>query len=543
MNRTTLVLTALMLLCPPALPDASPAMLHVPSDYPTIQSAIKDAAPGDEVVVEDGIHSGVENFNIDFLGKAITVRSLNLTPATCIIDCQGGFGDKRAFRFQSGEGLDSVVNGFTIRNGLAGGGGAILCENGSSPSISGCVFENNEVFGSANGGAIHADGGLAVVGCSFIGNAAAGGGGGAIYCTGGSPLVSGCVFEGNAAVYGGAIYFSGTIDARVADSRFSTCDGTRGGAVYANLTLGDVFEDNLFNDNSADWGAGIYLEECQQAALTGNLVTGNRALLYGGGIHVRESTGIVLQESTVSGNVISEPAGAGGGIAAGRGSSLSIATTILWGNDAARGPAVALVEPPDSIVAIHCSDVEGGLGACFVTPGSFLEWGGWMIGDDPLFCDPAEDNFNLQEASPCAAAAQPDCGRIGARDAECAGQLIDASLVCIPDTGTLPFQVMMSLELANLSAAQFRRVAGQIDVERADGSLLTHWRHGWITLSAEGLFTQTWPVMIPPRQSMHGENRFVLSGVDVTPPPYNQPPYWPSGQTATDSCTVTGIMD
>ena len=381
------------------------------------------------------------------------------------------------------------------------------------------------------------------MGCSFIGNAAAGGGGGAIYCTNGSPLISGCEFEGNAAVYGGAIYLAGTIDSRVAESRFTACDGTRGGAVYANLTQGDVFDDNVFSGNSADWGAGVYLEESQQVEFIANLVIGNRALLYGGGIHVREATGIVLQENTVADNVISEAAGAGGGIAAGRGSSLSIANSILWGNSADRGPAVALVELPESSVAIHCSNVEGGLDACFVDAGGFLEWGGWMIGADPLFCDPGEDNYNLQQASPCAATAQPTCGRIGARDTECAGQLIDASLVCIPDTGTLPFQVIMSLELANLSADQFRRVAGQIDVERADGSLLTHWRHGWITLSAAGSFTQTWPVMIPPRQSMHGINRFILYGVDVTPPPYNQPPYWPAGQTASDSCTVTGIMD
>jgi len=543
MNRTTVVLTALILLCPLAQPDARPATLLVPSDYPTIQSAIKDALPGDEVVVEDGIYSGSENHNLDFLGKAITVRSLNLTPAACIIDCQGGGGKKRAFHFHRGEGPDSVVNGFTIRNGLAPGGGAILCESDSTPSISGCLFENNQVSGSANGGAILAETGLVVVGCSFAGNAAGSGGGGAVFCAGGSPLISGCTFEDNSAVYGGAISLSNTIDARVADCRFTGCTSSRGGAVYVNITQGDLFEDNVFSDNSADWGAGIYLEECQQTLITGNLLTGNRALLYGGGIHIREGSGIDLRENTLAGNLVSEASGAGGGINAGRGSSLSITNTILWGNSAARGPALALVEPPGSTVAIHCSNVDGGRDACFVSPDGTLEWGTWMIGADPLFCSPGEDDFGLQAASPCAAAAQPACSRIGARDAECSGLLIDASLVCVPDSGTLPFQVMMSLELANLCTDQYRQVAGRIDVERADGSVLTHWRHGWVNLSAGTGFTQTWAVMIPPRQSMHGENKFILSSIDVTPPPYNQPPYWPSGRTASDSCAVTGLMD
>ncbi len=38
---------------------------------------------------------------------------------------------------------------------------------------------------------------------------------------------------------------------------------------------------------------------------------------------------------------------------------------------------------------------------------------------------------------------------------------------------------------------------------------------------------------------MVGENRFILFGKDVTPAPYNRPPYWPAGETQTDFCTVT----
>ena len=47
----------------------------MPDDCPTIQAAIDAAVDGDEVVVGDGVHTGAGNLDLDFGGKAITVRS------------------------------------------------------------------------------------------------------------------------------------------------------------------------------------------------------------------------------------------------------------------------------------------------------------------------------------------------------------------------------------------------------------------------------------------------------------------------------------
>ena len=46
-------------------------------DYPTIQAAIDDANDFDTVIVLPGTYTGAGNRDIDFLGKAITVRSTN----------------------------------------------------------------------------------------------------------------------------------------------------------------------------------------------------------------------------------------------------------------------------------------------------------------------------------------------------------------------------------------------------------------------------------------------------------------------------------
>ncbi|MHC4621490.1 MAG: hypothetical protein ACYTEQ_27425 [Planctomycetota bacterium] len=64
----------------------------VPSQYATIQAAIDDCNDVDAVIVEPNTYTGPGNRDIDFLGKAITVRSTdpedaNVVAAT-VIDCQ-----------------------------------------------------------------------------------------------------------------------------------------------------------------------------------------------------------------------------------------------------------------------------------------------------------------------------------------------------------------------------------------------------------------------------------------------------------------------
>src|SRR5262245_23653106 len=131
---------------------------YVPSEYSTIQAAISDSVDGDVVLVADGTYTGTGNRDMDFGGKAISVRSASGNPAACVIDCQGSvISPRRAFYFHTGEANASVVQGLTIRNGHRptnlGYGGAVYCV-GSSPLITDCIFENNR---AGHGGAIATD--------------------------------------------------------------------------------------------------------------------------------------------------------------------------------------------------------------------------------------------------------------------------------------------------------------------------------------------------------------------------------------------------
>jgi len=191
-------------------------------DYGTIQEALTAATDGDVIIVGAGTYSGPGNRDLDFEGKAITLRSAD--GAVCVIDCQQ---QGRAFIFANGEGPDSVVDGFTIVNGYHPDyGGAIEC-NGASPTISNCIITN---CSSYDGGAIdcynasptiidctlsdnHADndGGAIecysgsdalISGCTIINNSAGHSGGG-IDCYGSSPVIVNCVITGNSAVADG----------------------------------------------------------------------------------------------------------------------------------------------------------------------------------------------------------------------------------------------------------------------------------------------------------------------------------------------------
>jgi len=121
--------------------------IRVPADQPTIQDGIDVARPDDEVVIAPGTYTGPRNREIDFKGKAITVRS-ERGAETCIIDCQGeGFG----FIFQNGESQNSVLEGLTIEDGEGdywNPGDAIICF-GSSPTIRNNVLRECDTYTKA----------------------------------------------------------------------------------------------------------------------------------------------------------------------------------------------------------------------------------------------------------------------------------------------------------------------------------------------------------------------------------------------------------
>ncbi len=118
---------------------------------------------------------------------------------------------------------------------------------------------------------------------------------------------------------------------------------------------------------------------------------------------------------------------------------------------------------------------------------------------------------------------------------------VAAQLTCSPASGTLPFVVQFTAQLSNSYTGQLRRLAARVNLTLGAGGYFAGWRAGYTNVAPGESYIAVWNQNLPALGTLLGENQFQLAAEDVTPAPYNQPPYPPAGDTATDACTVTGM--
>ncbi|MFC1572655.1 SUMF1/EgtB/PvdO family nonheme iron enzyme [Candidatus Eisenbacteria bacterium] len=188
----------------PCMPDLIILRPDGSGDFPTIQTAITASAAQDTIELEDGIYVGDGNRGVDFLGRAIVVRSQSGDPRSCVIDCEYV---SRGFSFQNGESEESSLEGVTIRNG-ADESGAGIYFYGSSPRVSDCILDGN-----------HAT--LA---------------GGGMYSNFASPTVSGCTFSQNVAQLGGAMFLLDSPAGSLLGCTLAHNSAASGGGVFCNAS-------------------------------------------------------------------------------------------------------------------------------------------------------------------------------------------------------------------------------------------------------------------------------------------------------------------
>lgn len=321
--------------------------------YCSIQTAIDNAADTDEIEVAAGTYLEAINFN----GKAVTLRSAD-GPEVTTIDGTGSF---HVVQCVTGEGPETVLDGFTITGGHAVGRddpdfkGGGMYNSGSSPTVRDCIFTGNFAsadcgFSVCGGGGMcnNLAGGPTVTDCTFIGNDGGERGGG-LLTAGSFTTVSGCTFIGNTSVRGGGMSCTSSGGAVVTDCVFmeNTADNSGGGAYSAGASL--TMEDCTFVANSAGFGGGLYASGATVVSCTfdhntsgrgGGVYNGGAAIVDclfignmggdGGGLYnqgVGSVTGCVFTGNTSPGD--------GGGLAAA--GSGSVAGCTFVGNTANRG--------------------------------------------------------------------------------------------------------------------------------------------------------------------------------------------------------------
>ena len=329
---------------------AHAADIHVPGDQPTIQAGIDAANAGDVVILKNQTYMGAGNTNLDFRGKAITVRSESNDPTLCIID---GQGSGRGFIFHTGETAAATVSGLTIQNGKALSvdtvplGGGMLCDN-ASPTITNCAFIGNFAFGGG-GMANNASSSPTVTNCTFINNSTdpvtdVGGGGmlNDFHC---SATVTNCTFIGNSSPQGAGMANDHS-DPSVINCTF-----------FGNTSRSNGLGGGMFNSISSP-------------TVVNCVFSGNSADSLGGGLFDTLDSSPTFINCTFSGN----SAPTGGGIfnvnTGSFNSSSAVINCIFWGDTGG--------EINDSFTASHCI-IQGSDGLTTTPDGS----GNFSV--DPLF--------------------------------------------------------------------------------------------------------------------------------------------------------------
>jgi hypothetical protein len=372
--------------------------LHVPSEFVSIQAAIDTAIDGETVTLAPMTYTGSGNRDLDFKGKAISVRSTNPYDPTVVtatvINCQGTEAEPhRGFRFISGEGPDSIIAGLTITRGygpnepvgyMASAGGAIFCFT-SNPTISLCVINDNYA-GYKAGGIYCEECNPTIANCTFSRNSASYGCG--IYCCKSSPTVINCTFTGNRTDYPGMGFGAGMVSAENSNPTITNCtfSGNFAHSQAGGLYIGDyctpTVTNCIFSANSAGYGGGMYNGWYSTTKVSDCVFSGNLARDNGGAMLNSRDAEPIITNCTFTGN----SAKAGGGMLNYH-SIPTLTNCIFWGN---------LPNEIDGRALVRYSSIRGG-------------WlGEGNIDEDPCFVEPESNDFHLRPDSPCINAGDPN---------------------------------------------------------------------------------------------------------------------------------------
>jgi len=251
------------------VPDGD-GVLHVPSEYSTIQGAIYNLIlPTDRIEVAAGTYTE----DIVFSGHSNLLYSASGSAQTTIIG---------TVTINSGETASAIFKGFTVQGRLLTEssspsiqecvfenntsteyGGAVSCYLGS-PTFSDCIFNNNHSDGSGGAISFSRNTNAAVTNCSFNGNTA-GYLGGVVRYWNATGTLTNCSFTGNVtqATAGGALSVDAVdsvvsiVDCELLNNQSQITHGAIHGDVGLNLTLtGTTLCANLPDNTIGGWGDG-----------------------------------------------------------------------------------------------------------------------------------------------------------------------------------------------------------------------------------------------------------------------------------------------
>jgi len=308
---------------------------------------------------------------------------------------------------------NEIFNNVASTAGIGRGGG--LSSYLSNLTLQNNDFSNNiastDETGYGHGGGVYFRDSIVALQLNTLQNNLASeftyGAGGGLYITGGSvTLDSNLVMSNTASIasvaHGGGFYFTdisdvmfngNTVQANVA----SLAAFGSGGGLYMDMSTG-IFDRNVIIDNSATLdpssggnGGGIAVGLSAPFTLTNNIIAGNHANTWGGGLWF-EGSSYFSCSGYLFHNTISDNLGNGQGIYVGEYTTLSFTNTIIVGHS-----SVGITTTNGSTATLvgtlwHDNGMEsGGNGTIFT--------GTVNVYADPAFVDPGNWNYHLDVGS------------------------------------------------------------------------------------------------------------------------------------------------
>ena len=272
-------------------------IMYVNPGPKAIQTAIDAADDGDTIVV--GVGTYYENIN--FRGKGIILTSAdpndpNSVASTVISGSLYGDPNRASVvTFNSGEGNDSELRGFTICGGSGTWlviswhlhepywnrcGGGVVCYNMSEPTISKNVFRDN-IAGQGGGVYVYGD----PVDFFYPRNPA-------VHV---KPIILSNTFINNSAVINHGF--------APPDGNYPAADHGDGGAIVGFQGCDAVIVGNVIRNNHADkYGGGIHLRQWSNGQIGQNQIIGNDSTL-GAGIHITYNSSPDILDNLIEANV------------------------------------------------------------------------------------------------------------------------------------------------------------------------------------------------------------------------------------------------
>ncbi len=401
------IICIIFLLCLSAMVQVSiAAVLKVPSNYSTIQSAIDAAQRGDTVLLARGSYAE----NIIFGGKSIVLAS-NYVYSYDQHDIDetkiSGDSNSTSSVIYIGRGTTNQAKlmGFTIERSSTVNipfiGGAIYC-GGSSPTFSRLKIINSRA--SETGGGMAFSYSESVLDSLYVGANKSNGNGGGFFAEFSKLSIRSCSFIGNEARVGGAAYIYNVNDpAELSNPVIDNCtfmlnkatsggESSKGGAICSISGSTKIIASTFIRNSTTGQAGAIYLDHPRFPYLINLTIAHNSIELPGAG---NLAAGVFINNTSASTYC-----------------DATIKNSIFWSN-AVAGQYEMIITGASGTNKAQMSYSDVDVSKILTEGNATVENGSGIINADPLIISPYGLDFGIGASSPCIDKGDPDTNEDG----------------------------------------------------------------------------------------------------------------------------------